>query len=106
MKHSGLGIASFIISIIAGLLLLTIIAAAGYFEATMPGGMSEDSIQAMIVGLIIILAAAGELVAFSLGVVSLFAKDRKKIFGILGTLFSAGAVAGTMGLFLIGLMAG
>ncbi|MGU5664526.1 hypothetical protein [Aeromonas sanarellii] len=42
-KHSGLGIASFITSIVSGLLIFLLIGVAGVMEASTPGGIDEES---------------------------------------------------------------
>ena len=48
LKHSGLGIASFIVSIAAGVCIFFTFVIAGAIEATTPGGMNEESVTATI----------------------------------------------------------
>lgn len=102
LKHSKIGIASFITSMVFGFLIFTMIVIAGVLEATIPGGLSEDSIEAIIVGLLIIAFLLAELVAFTLGIAGLFQNERKKVFAILGMIFSGGTIFGTILLIVIG----
>ena len=105
-KHSGLGIASFITSIASGLPLALIVILAGTIEALTPGGMDSQSPVAMAVGLAMFFFIFIGLVSIGLGIAALIQKDRKKIFAILGTVFSAVVVFGIFGLLLIGLAIG
>ncbi|GAB2888766.1 hypothetical protein GCM10027046_16540 [Uliginosibacterium flavum] len=101
-KHSGLGIASFIISLIAGFLLFILFAVAGVMENTSPGGIDEESAGAMIIGLFLILLIMVEAIALGLGIAGIVQKDRKSVFAILGTAFSALAFVGSGLLMLVG----
>ena len=106
MKHSGLGIASFALSIIVGIAVLAVFVAAGIAETSTPGGMDEESPVAIIIGLGIFAAGGLGLVALGLGVASFFQSERKKLFGILGVVFSGAILLVTAGLMLLGLMLG
>jgi hypothetical protein len=105
-KHSGMGIASFIISIVAGLSLFAIIVVAGVLEVSTPGGLGEDSIAAGIIGLLIIAMIFVSMVALGLGIAGLVQKNRKKIFALLGTIFSALSCVGTLTILVIGMVSG
>ena len=48
-KHSGLGIASFVVGIASGLLLLTVFVIAGIAETSTPGGIDEKSPIAVLI---------------------------------------------------------
>lgn len=89
LKHSGLGIASFVISITCSVLLFVLFVVAGVIELSTPGGMSEESPEAIMLGLGIIACIVGELVAVGLGIAAVCQNEHKKIFGILGLSFSA-----------------
>ncbi|MBN1298040.1 hypothetical protein JXA80_14775 [bacterium] len=103
LKHSGLGITSLILSaIIAGGLFILIIVA-GILETSTPGGIDEDSVSAMIIGLFVIMGGGMELIALILGLIGLFQKERKKLFAILGTIFSSLTILGIAGLIMAGL---
>ncbi|QYJ90316.1 MULTISPECIES: hypothetical protein [Shewanella] len=97
-KHSGLGIAAFILSIIATLLIFGIVTVAGVMEATTPGGIDETSPEAIVVGMLIFAFIGLALVALGLGIGGLVQKQRKKIFAILGTIFSSVAILATLAL--------
>ena len=103
-KHSGLGISSFVISIITGVLMFVLIVIAGVMEASTPGGIDENSASAVIVGLFIFALIAVDVVALGLGIAGLTQKDRKQIFTVLGLVFSAATIVGTISLSVIGNM--
>ena len=78
-KHSGLGIASFITSIVSGILIFLVIVIAGVMEASSPGGMDEESTSAVMVGLFLFAFLGAALIALGLGIAGLLQKERKKI---------------------------
>ncbi|MFP4173662.1 MAG: hypothetical protein ACLFV4_12195 [Candidatus Hydrogenedentota bacterium] len=102
-KHSGLGIASFITSLVSGFFLLIMFGVAGVMETTTPGGIDEESAEAMIVGLFIFAFLGLSLVALGLGIAGLAQNDRRKIFALLGTIFSGVSIIGTLLIMIIGL---
>ena len=103
LKHSGFGIASFILTLLFGLMMFGAIVMAGVMEASSPGGMDEESPEAIIVGLAILACGAGEILALVLGIVGLLIQGRRKVFAILGVCFSAVTLVGFLGLMLVGL---
>jgi hypothetical protein len=103
-KHSGLGIVSFISSLISGALLFVIIAIAGVMEVSNPDGVDEESPVVIFLGLCMFAFLFAALVAMVLGIGALFQRDRNKIFAVLGAVFSACAFFGTLLLILIGLV--
>jgi len=105
-RHSGLGIASFITAIASAVLMFLLIVVAGALEASTPGGMDEESAAAMLVGLFLILFMLTSVVALALGIAGLFQRDRKRVFPILGTVFSSFTVLGTILLVMVGLAMG
>ncbi len=102
-KHSRLGIASFIISIIGWIESFMLLAVAGYYEATTPGGMDEASFTAVIIGMFLFLTIFILLVGTGLGIAGLFQKDQKRIFPILGTVLNSSLIVTLIGVFLVGL---
>lgn len=102
-KHSGLGIASFITSITSGILIFLLFVIAGVMEASSPGGIDEDSVGAVVIGLFIIASLGLCLISIGLGIGGLLQKDRKTIFAILGTVFSGLTLIGTVFLIMLGL---
>ena len=106
VKHSGVGIASFVTSIVAGVLIFLLVIIAGVLEVSTPGGMDEESIAAVLIGLFLFASLGAELVALGLGIGGLIQKDRKKIFAILGVVFSATALLITLFILFLGLAMG
>ena len=104
-KHSGLGVSSFIISVVIAILMFLLFAVAGVMETSTPGGMDEESIGAMLVGLGLFAFLFVDLLAIGLGVAGLFQTSRKKVFPILGVAVAAGTVVLTIFLVILGLMA-
>ncbi|GAB6070326.1 hypothetical protein JCM30760_14230 [Thiomicrorhabdus hydrogeniphila] len=105
-KHSGLGIASFILSIASAVFIFLLVAIAGIIEASNPTGMDEESAAAVMIGLFLFIFLGGALVALGLGIAGLFQKERQKIFAILGVVFSVVTLLGTVLLIMIGLSMG
>lgn len=103
-KHSGIGIASFVISILAGILIFIVLGIAGSLEASTPGGMDENSTEAVMVGLAIIGLLFLNVLSVGLGIGGLLQKERKKIFAILGTVFSSFLILSVIGLMVLGTM--
>jgi len=97
-KHSGLGIASFIISIIGGIGSIVVLVVAGYYETVTPGGM----LVAMIVG-VFLFAIFLLLVGTGLGIAGLFQKDNKRIFAILGTILNSAFLILVIAVVVLGL---
>jgi len=102
-KHASLGIASFVLSILSGLGVFGTVVTAGVLEASNPAGVDETSGVAVVVGLLIFLFFFLQLVAIGLGIGGLFQTGRKKLFSILGIVFSGAALFGVLGLMFIGL---
>jgi hypothetical protein len=108
LKHSGLGVTSFVLSILSVLAMLGTFIFAGYMGLQMSHdvgtSLNQDAAaqsaavqaaaqvhapQMALVGFLGLGAMLGDGLAFILGLISLFMKGRKKIFGILGVVFSA-----------------
>ncbi len=105
MRHSGFGIASFVLSLVAGFSMFVVVVIAGYVETTSPGGMDEESTVAMLVGLSIIGLFMLQLLALVLGFVGVFQSNRQKVFPILGIVFAGLSILGVGFLMVIGLLA-
>jgi hypothetical protein len=106
LKQSGLGITSFAMSILMGLLLFVGFAAAVYAvaDAERAGRMPPDPTKepVLLVGVLGVMAAClGDLVALILGIIALFQSNRKKVFATLGVIFSGLPLAGMACLFLV-----
>ncbi len=103
LKHSGFGIISFLLSLVSGLGMVVLIVAAVLMESE---NLPDDSPQLMLLGFGVIGIGLMELFAAIFGFVALFQPDRKKIFAILGLVFSVGAILLFGGLVILGLMVG
>lgn len=105
LKHSGLGIASFILSVAVGIFDFVLVAFAGLVEASTPGGMDEESVIAILIGIFILGGLAANLAGTGLGVAGLVQRDRRKVFSVLGLAFNVAIVFGIIGLMILGTMA-
>jgi hypothetical protein len=103
VRHSGIGIASFILSIFAALGIFALFCAAGIIQSTTPGGMDQRSPTAIILGLCIIGMLALDLIAAGLGIGGVLQKERKKLFAVLGIIFSLTAIVCAVLLMAVGL---
>ncbi len=98
--HSALGIASFAISFIAAFELLATVVVVGMLQRTTPGGPCEYSPVPMF-----FMAGIGtEVVAFALGITEVFQKDRKRVFAILGIVFSLLTLLGILSIIVLIMM--
>lgn len=104
-KHGGLGIASFIIALVAGFAMFAVFGIAGYLQMSTEGGMTEESPAAALVGLAMMGDGLLVLLGLGLGIAGLFQADRKKLFAVLGVAINALIIIGTAGLMIIGMMA-
>jgi len=105
LKHSGLGIASFVLSVVGGILTFLVVVVAGVMSAGSPDGLDENSAQAIVIGLFIIGFAILDVIALGLGIAALQQKDRKQTFSILGMVFAGCTVLGVIGLMIVGTVA-
>ena len=103
LRHSGFGIVSFILSMGSGLLSVAMVVVAGVMEASTPGGMSEDDPMVVLVGLGILAGGFAMLISTIFGIAGLFQHNRKKVFAILGLVFSILGIVSFGGLILLGL---
>lgn len=103
-KHSRLGLASFGISVGAGVLMFILFVVAGILNA---GGRIQHGQRypgQMIVGFVTIGLVAVDFLAVALGIAALFQPGTKRLFGILGLVFSSLTIIGTGALIVIGLL--
>ena len=73
-------------------------------EVSTPGGIDEESAGAMMVGLFLFAFLFLALIGLGLGIGGMLEKNRKNIFAILGTVFSALVIVGTLFVILLGLV--
>ena len=99
LKHSGVGIASFILGISMVVLeLALIVLAAVLVQQHQPS--SSPSME--IAGCTMILGLLACVVGVVLGIVGALQRDRRKLFAILGLCVNGLILLGVVGLFLIG----
>lgn len=103
LKHSGMGIASFVIAIAQGILTVIVIVVAGIL--TTMGPQSEHQGAFMIVGLVIMGGMLLHLIGIGLGIAGACQKNRKKIFSILGLILNICAILIVVFLIVVGMMA-
>ena len=101
--HSILGIFSFVISALTGLVLLVLIVVLGVLEASTPGGIDDDSVWIGLLGLAVILCLIANFVGFGLGVAGLIQARKKRIFAILDAIFNGLILFAVAALILFGI---
>ena len=97
-KHAGVGIGSFVISILNGVLLLVLTVIAGVMDEK---GITENDTEMQVVGILIFGSIISAVIGSVLGVVSCFQKDKKKILGIIGLALNVLTVLGGITLMMI-----
>jgi hypothetical protein len=103
--HSGLGVTSFILSLLSGLFLVIMVVLATALTARNGAELDEESPEAILIGGAILLSMLVALVGAILGGVALGQRDRKKVFAILGLCFNLLVLIGTLGIIVLGLAA-
>ncbi|WP_334073879.1 MULTISPECIES: hypothetical protein [Paenibacillus] len=108
-KHSGPGIASFILvllAIIGYIVSLTLVTVAVLSIADQPMEVIAESMMnqmgALLGVLLMMVSAVLHLASLILGVIGLVIKNRKKLFAILGVSFSGGSLLLLIFLFTVG----
>lgn len=101
IRHTRLGIASFVISIAVGVALLLVVVLAGVLAAR--SGTRPYPGQSLV-GALAILLVATDVVAAGLGIAGICQAQTKRVFAILGTVFSLFTIFGTAALIVIGLL--
>lgn len=90
VKHSGIGIASFVTGVCVSLLMFVAVIAADGMAALTPGDMEGSSIAAILLG----ASLAGSMISLRLGVGGVSQNTRRKTFAILGIVVSAATILG------------
>jgi hypothetical protein len=101
--HGGVGIASFILGLVAGIAMFVLIVIAGVMAADAPGGqLDENSTEAMTVGCSLIVAAGMAVLGLILGIVGSLQQGSKKVFPVLGIVINGGMMLLVIGLMVLG----
>ncbi len=101
--QSRLGLASLGISLLSAVGLFVVFVFAGVIEASTPSGMSEESLEAMVIGLFMFGFIGLDLISIGLGIAGVFQKTRDRVTAIVGTVIATATVIVTMSLVLIGI---
>jgi len=87
LRHSGLGIASFVISLVSAVTIFLVFVIIRAKAASGPFYVSDDAAAA--IGLVWIACLLAALVALGLGIAGIKQKWRNNVFAIVGTVISA-----------------
>lgn len=101
-RQSGLGIASFVVSLIGGLLIFLMVSGVIYLIMTGSGDFDENSGEMVALALLLLAGCFADVIAMGLGIAALFQTECKKSLAILGIVFSFLALAGIGGLIVLG----
>jgi len=86
-NHSKLGIASFVIFIVAILIEIIGVSYSTYLQVKL-GNVDPKSMETIITGSFILFGIFLNIIGFALGVVGIFKKNTKKVFSIIGTILN------------------
>ncbi|MEL6381989.1 MAG: hypothetical protein AAFQ89_05870 [Cyanobacteria bacterium J06626_18] len=101
-QHSKIGIASFILSLVANIASVVLFVGVGFLGALAADDFNESSVLAIVIGLAFVGLLFLDIVALILGIASLFQQNRNKFFAIMGTAFSVTLPLGVVSLIAIG----
>jgi len=104
MKHSRFGIASFITSIFGAILIVLFVTAA-IIQSSGSEEPDPKSTAIIIMRLLFYFSVFVDFIALVLGIIGLCSKDKKKIFALLGTIFSSVAIFIAIIIIIVGLIA-
>ena len=100
------GIISFVMALLLGPITLGLFVVAGLMAST-PGGLPDDSPEAMLLGLGLMACLGGMIVGGIVGINGWIERDGSmKVFAVVGTLVHALLLVGTLGLIVLGLLMG
>ena len=100
-RYSGLGVASFVVSLVVAVSMLLLFIVAGVQHNGHPSGPYPGQ---TFLGLMAITLLFTDFASIGLGIAAVCQKEANKLFGILGIAFSALTILGTVGLVVLGLM--
>ena len=103
-KHSGIGIAAFVIGILVLIMICITFAVAGGTSGMSTYSSSYDSLLTGI-GLLACGTIALAVVGTVLGIVAVFQKNTRKVFGIIGLVLNALVLLAMCGILALGMAA-
>jgi hypothetical protein len=99
LRHGGLGVTSFVMSVVVLVLIVVLFGVAGAMKAA---GTATPATN-VVVGLAIIVLWVLDLVAIALGIAGAIDNTSKKVFPILGLVLAVGTAVISAGLVVIGM---
>jgi len=106
MERSGqsrLGIASLLISIANIIVTFIVFLVAGIWESSAPGGVDENSVGAVILGLFLFGCIGVDIVSIGLGLAGILQKQRIRICAVIGTSLATATLVITVAILAIGM---
>lgn len=103
-KHSGMGVVSFIISLLSFFIFVCTIIAGGIIAMKNPDTLSQPGGASVVIGMLILMGFFLCFVGIGLGIAGLVQKDRKKIFALLGLIFNSAVFIGVAAMIIMGLV--
>jgi hypothetical protein len=105
-RHSGFGIASFLITLAAGVLEFVFLACIGVLAVNNPAGLNENSPEVAFLGLGLLGGFFMSILGLVLGIVGLAQRNRKKAFAAIGVVFGSLILLGIGAIFVLGIAMG
>ncbi len=102
--QSKLGIASLLTSLLLGFFMLLLFMIAALVELNSPGGMDEESTEAILIGFGFFALLLALLLPIALGIAGLFQQGYSKVLSVMGILISVGVGLLSVTVMLIGLL--
>ena len=103
MKHSGLGIASILLAVLAGIgFAVTMVIAVAIMGDDPTAFGNEEAPATMILGACVVLCGLASLVGIGLAIGGLVEKNRKKVFPTIGLVVNALGILLLVGLAILG----
>ena len=106
LRHSKLGISSFVLSLAAFVGAFAIIVYAGYMETSTAGGLESAEQMALTIGLGIMAMVGLLMISLILGIVGLFQSGRRKILAGIGVGISGSCIVLIVLIIWIGITSG
>lgn len=105
MSHSGFGIASFVIGLVAGLLAFLLVLVTTVLETAQPGSIDDVTPLTVFLGYSFIGVLVVDLLGLVLGIIGLCQSRRKKVFAALGVVLCCLVLLGSICLMIVSLLA-
>jgi hypothetical protein len=95
-KHTWLGIASFVLSMLTGASTCGLFALVAIGRAAGHVAQHDHKVAQVILAICLILLVLTNLLALGLGIAGLAQTERKRLFAVLGTVFASLQIAGML----------